>query len=51
MVNLNKLAKEIAEEEGLKVSVNIAQIKEIQRIVIEKLKEMPFTDVIELLRR
>lgn len=34
-MNLNQLAKEIAKREGKKVQVNIAQIKEILRVMNE----------------
>lgn len=34
-MNLNQLAKKISEKEGKKVQVNIAQIKEILKCLIE----------------
>lgn len=34
-MNLNELAKEITEHEGLKKEVNIAQTKEILRCLVE----------------
>lgn len=38
-INMNKLAKAIAEEEGLKDQLNIAQIKEVMRIMLAKLAD------------
>jgi len=40
-VNLNEFAQKIAEREGKKSQVNIAQIKEILRIVLIELAELP----------
>lgn len=36
-INENKLARTISVYEGLKVQVNIAQIKEVQRVLLEEL--------------
>ena len=51
-INQNELAEEIAKREGLKESVNIAEIKEILRITLEilceKFKENP-DEVINLI--
>lgn len=38
-INENKLAVLVSECEGLKVQTNIAQIKEIQKIVLDALAE------------
>lgn len=38
-MNLNDLAKEICKREGKKVSVNIAQVKEILKILIDIFSE------------
>ena len=34
-MNLNQLAKEICRREGKKIEVNIAQVKEILRVIVE----------------
>jgi hypothetical protein len=34
-MNLNQLAKEITKREGLKKQVNIAQVKEILRVIVD----------------
>lgn len=34
-MNLNQLAKEICKREGLKKQVNIAQVKEILRVIVD----------------
>lgn len=41
MKNLNEFAKYITQQEGKKVQVNIAQVKEILSIVKKKFKEDP----------
>jgi len=51
MINLNDFAKAIAGEEGLKENLNIAQIKEVLRIVLRFLKELPVKDLVALLTR
>ncbi|RLG17287.1 hypothetical protein DRN75_03835 [Nanoarchaeota archaeon] len=45
-INLNKFAKRIAKREGLKKQVNIAQIKEILRIILE---ELAMEDILKVL--
>lgn len=50
-VNLNKWAKEITLDEGLKKSLSIAQVKEVLHIVLHDLKQMPFKDIISLLTK
>lgn len=42
MANLNHLAAEICKREGLKKQVNIAQVKEVLRVLIEILEEHEF---------
>ena len=37
MINLNKFAKEVTLEEGLKKSISIAQVKEVLKISFKKL--------------
>lgn len=39
-INLNELAEKVAAREGKKHQVNIAQIKEIQKIVLQELGKM-----------
>lgn len=48
-IDLNVLAKAVTKAEGLKVQVNIAQVKEILRIVIEQLAEHSVWQVVRLL--
>lgn len=40
MINMNKFAREVARREGGKKQVDIAQIKQIIRIVFQVLAEM-----------
>lgn len=40
-VNLNEFAQKIAEREGKKSQVNIAQIKEILKIILSELAKLP----------
>lgn len=51
-INLNTLAKEVAEKEGLRESLSIAQIKEVIKLTISELAEyyLP-SEVLELLER
>lgn len=51
MVNLNKMAREITLAEGLKKSVSIAQVKEIQGLVLRSLKKLSVNDLVTLLAR
>ena len=39
-IDLNELAREITLEEGLKESVNIAQVKEVMKIFLKKLAKI-----------
>jgi hypothetical protein len=50
-MNLNTLAVLIAKKEGLKKQVNIAQIKEILRIVLKELKGYSLEELVELFKR
>jgi hypothetical protein len=50
-VNLNDWAAKITKEEGKKVNLSIAQVKEVLKIVLRNLKEMPLKDIITLLSR
>ena len=50
-INENKLAVEIAEEEGGKVAVNIGQIKEVVKILLGKLAEFRASEVMALIEK
>ena len=50
-VNLNDFAKEITEEEGLKESLSIAQVKEVLRITLKKLAKLSFGEVAVMIGR
>jgi len=50
-INMNKLAQEITQAEGLRVSLPIAQVKEVLRIVVQKLAERQPSEVLALLER
>jgi len=51
-INLNKLAKTVAEEEGGFEEINIAQIKEVMNILIWELaNNFKISEVVELLER
>lgn len=50
-MNLNELAKEIAMHEGLKKSVNIAQIKEILKITLTELSQMKASEAMRLIEK
>ena len=49
--NLNDLAKQITEAEGGKVNLSIAQVKEVLRITLRLLADMPLSAVAALLER
>lgn len=49
MINQNELARRIAEKEGLKVQVNIAQIKEVQKWLLIDLAQSTTAEVTKLL--
>lgn len=49
MINLNKLACQIAEKEGKKISLSIAQIKEVLRITLDLLSKEKSSEVLRLL--
>ncbi len=50
-MNFKELTEYIAEEEGLKEQVNIAQIKEVTKIVLKVLARMPMARATKLLGR
>lgn len=51
MINLHKLAVRIAEKEGKKQQVSIAQIKEILKIALGELKKENPNEVLKLLEK
>jgi hypothetical protein len=50
-MNMNDMAILIADKEGLRESLSIAQIKEVLRITLLMLAEMPYADVAKILGR
>lgn len=50
-MNLNEFAKEIASEEGGKVNLSIAQVKEVLKITLIKLSFLSHAELDELMKR
>ena len=50
-MNLNELAKEITLAEGGKTEVSIAQVKEIMRLLFERLAELEPLELFKILKR
>lgn len=50
-VNLNDLAVTITEKEGKKVNLSIAQVKEVLRLTIIELSNLPISDLRNLFER
>ena len=50
-LNENTLARQIAEREGKKQEVNIAQIKEVLRITLEELARVPASAALALIEK
>ena len=50
-MNLNEMAEEVSKKEGKKISLSIAQIKEVLKIVLRILKDMEYGEVADLLKR
>jgi hypothetical protein len=50
-INLNDFAKEITLKEGGKISLPIGQVKEVMKLVFEKLAGMDPEDVQKVLKR
>lgn len=50
-MNLNKLAREITLKEAGKQEVSIAQVKEVMRLVFEKLAKLEPLELFKLLKR
>lgn len=51
MLNLNDFAKEITLQEGKKKSLSIAQVKEVMRLVLQRLAALPVTEADKILNR
>ena len=51
MINKNNLARTVSFYEGKKVQVNIAQIKEVMRVLFELLAERPDKEIITLINK
>lgn len=50
-INLNVLASELCKQEGLKVSVNVAQTKEIINLMIKRMRLWTVEEMAEVLQR
>ena len=50
-MNLNNIAKEITTEEGGKVNLSIAQVKEVLKIILTKLSFLSPSELEELMKR
>jgi hypothetical protein len=50
-MNLNTVAKDITKAEGKKISMNIAQVKEVLSLFINYLAVYPFSLVAEMLSK
>lgn len=50
-MNLNTFAKEVCAKEGGKQNLSIAQVKEVTKIVLQKLSREDPIDVLLLLRK
>ncbi len=50
-INMNDIAKKVTLIKGGKVSINIAQVKEILKIFLQILAKLKFEDVVKLLLR
>lgn len=51
MIDRNKMARRVVAEEGGEVNLSIAQVKEVQRIVLEYLSRQSIFAVWSLLRK
>mgnify|MGYP001366369692 CR=1 FL=1 len=50
-MNLNDFALRIAKEEGKLKQVDIAQIKEIMKIMLTQLASLPLSEIVKVLNR
>ena len=48
-MNLNKLARDITIEEGGKINLSIAQVKEVMRILLSTLAALPLEEVAKII--
>ena len=51
MINQNTMAKWITDSEGGEVNLSIAQVKEVQRLVIEYLGKFRGSEVLKLVEK
>lgn len=51
MTNMNDWATQITLKEGKKSNLSIAQVKEVMKLMLHDLKEMPLKDLMALLSR
>lgn len=51
MINLNSLAISITKSEGLKKQVNIAQVKEVMKLIFKAVRKMTIEDINGILKR
>lgn len=50
-INENKLAKEASKIEGKKINISIAQIKEVQKCLLDLLATFSEEQILELIKR
>ena len=50
-MKFSELTEQLAQEEGLKEQISIAQIKEVTRLLLTKLANMPLMDFVQLLSK
>ena len=50
-MNLNKMARDITLQEGGKISVSIAQVKEIMRIFLQELADYSDDEILTIVDR
>ena len=50
-INLNSLAKSVTEQEGGRISLPIAQVKEVIRLTLVELAKVPASQVLTLLEK
>lgn len=48
-INLNKLAARVAEGEGGKINLSIAQIKEVIKLTLDELRDEAASDILQTL--
>ena len=50
-MNFKDLTEQLAQEEGLREQMSIAQIKEVTRLLLTKLANIPMKDFVQLLNK